>query len=77
MVQGPFLLVILAGAIVFIVVATSIFKLHPFIALLVAAYGIGLGARMPLMDIDETISRGFGDILATMAVVILLSLILL
>ena len=72
MVQGPLLLVILAAAIVFIVLATALFKLHPFMALLVAAYGIGLAVRMPLMDIDKTISRGFGDILAYIGIVIIL-----
>ncbi len=76
MVQGPLLLVILVLAIVFIVLATSRLKLHPFIALLVAAYGIGLAARMPLMDIDKTIARGFGDILAYIGIVILLGTII-
>ena len=76
MVEGPLLLVILVLAIAFIVVATSKLKLHPFIALLVAAYGIGLAVRMPLMDIDKTIARGFGDILAYIGIVILLGTII-
>ncbi|NQV34898.1 MAG: GntP family permease, partial [Phycisphaeraceae bacterium] len=76
MVEGPLLLVILAAAIVFIVLATARFKLHPFVALLVAAYGIGLAVRMPLMDIDKTISRGFGDILAYIGIVIILGTVI-
>jgi GntP family gluconate:H+ symporter len=76
MVEGPLLLVILAAAIVFIVLATALFKLHPFVALLVAAYGIGLAVRMPLMDIDKTISRGFGDILAYIGIVIILGTVI-
>ncbi|MFC1765748.1 GntP family permease [Planctomycetota bacterium] len=76
MVQGPLLLVILVAAIVFIVLATSKFKLHPFIAILVAAYGIGLTARMPIMDIDKTISQGFGGILAYIGIVIILGTII-
>ncbi len=76
MVQGPMLLVILVVAIVFIVIATSKFKLHPFIALIVASYGIGASAGMPLMDIDKTIANGFGGILAYIGIVIILGTII-
>jgi len=76
MVQGPLLIVILVAAIAFIVLATTKLKLHPFIALLVAAYGIGLSARMPLLEIDETVARGFGGILAYIGIVIILGTII-
>ncbi len=76
MVQGPILLVILAAAIVFIVVATSKFKLHPFIALIVATYAIAFSVGMPLMDIDKTVAGGFGNILAYIGVVIILGTVI-
>ncbi len=53
MVTGPLLIVILFIAIAFIVLATSKFKLHPFLALLFAAYGIALAAGLPLKDITK------------------------
>ncbi len=76
MVQGPMLLVILVVAIVFIVIATSKFKLHPFIVLIVASYGIGAAAGMPLMDIDKTVANGFGGILTYIGIVIILGTII-
>lgn len=76
MVTGPLLIVILFLAIAFIVVATSKFKLHPFLALLFAAYGIALAAGLPLKDITSHITKGFGNILAYIGIVIVLGTII-
>ena len=76
MLDGPILLVILLAAIVFIVLATSKFKLHPFLALLLAAYGIGLSVRMPTLKIASTISSGFGGILAGIGLIIIIGTII-
>ena len=76
MVQGPLLIVILVAAIAFIVLATTRLRLHPFIALLVAAYGIGFSARMPLLEIDKTVAQGFGGILAYIGIVIVLGTVI-
>mgnify|MGYP000899231025 CR=1 FL=1 len=76
MVQGPILLVILLIGIIFIVVATSKFKLHPFIALLVAAYGIAFAAGMKPTEIGDVISQGFGGILTGIGIVIILGTII-
>ncbi|MFV0322181.1 MAG: GntP family permease [Alphaproteobacteria bacterium] len=76
MVTGPLLIVILVVAILFIIVATSKFKLHPFLALLLAAYAIALSAGMPLKDIASTITQGFGGILAYIGIVIVLGTII-
>lgn len=76
MLTGPLLIVILVVAILFIILATSKFKLHPFLALLFAAYGIALAAGMPLKDIASTITSGFGGILAYIGIVIVLGTII-
>lgn len=71
MLTGPILLVILATAIGFIIVSTARFKLHPFFALILTAYGVGLAARMPLPDVAKTISEGFGGLMTSIGLVII------
>jgi GntP family gluconate:H+ symporter len=70
------LVVILLIAIGFIVLATSKLKLHPFIALLMAAYGIALSVGMGYADIAKTITKGFGGILGYIGIVIVLGTII-
>ena len=76
MVQGPGLIVILLASIILIVVATSRFRVHPFIALLVVSYFVGFAAGMPAVQIAETIGQGFGGILAYIGLVICLGTII-
>ncbi len=76
MVTGPLLIGILLAGIIFIVLATSKLKLHPFLALLLAAYGMALLAGMPLMEISGHITKGFGNILAYIGIVIVLGTII-
>lgn len=76
MVQGPMLLVILLCSIVFIVLATAKFKVHPFVALLVAAYGVAFASGMPVLEIGSTIRSGFGGILTYIGIVIILGTII-
>lgn len=61
-------------AIGFIVIATSKWKMHPFIALFIAAYSIAIG--MGQADIAKTITKGFGGILAYIGIVIVLGTII-
>ena len=76
MVQGPMLLVILALSIVFIVLATAKFKVHPFIALIVAAYGVAFASGMNVIEIEGVIRSGFGGILTYIGIVIILGTII-
>ncbi|VDN47550.1 Predicted D-glycerate permease [Petrocella atlantisensis] len=76
MVQGPFLLVILALSIVFIVLATAKFHVHPFLALIIAAYGVAFSSGMSVLDIESTIRSGFGGILTYIGIVIILGTII-
>ncbi|HYF93697.1 MAG TPA: GntP family permease [Symbiobacteriaceae bacterium] len=70
MVSGPILLVILAVAIAFIVWSTAKLKLHPFLALILTAYGVGLAARMPILDVAKHVNEGFGSLMTGIGLVI-------
>lgn len=71
MVQGPMLIVILLAAILFIVLGTSKLKIHPFIVLLLAAYGVAFASGLKLADIGGIISGGFGGTLTSIGIVII------
>jgi gluconate:H+ symporter, GntP family len=71
MVQGSMLVVVLILAIIFIVLATSKLKLHPFLALILAAYGLGFAAGIPATKISGVVTGGFGGTLTSIGIVIL------
>lgn len=60
MVQGPLLFLILLLGVGFIVLATAKFKLHPFLSLLIAAFGVGIATGLPLNDVVKAVNEGFG-----------------
>lgn len=70
------LIIFLALSILFIVISTSKFHFHPFLALLFAALGFGLCARMPLSDIVESINNGFGGTIGSIGIVIIAGVII-
>ena len=69
------LIVLLVVAIAFIVLATSRLKLHPFLALLLAAFGYGILSRSAsggsLASVVKSINDGFGETLGAIGIVIL------
>ncbi|SES97262.1 GntP family permease [Anaerobranca gottschalkii] len=71
MLEGPILLGVLLLGILFIVFTTSKFKLHPFLALIFAAYLIAFSVKMPLNQIGATINAGFGGTLTGIGIVII------
>jgi gluconate:H+ symporter, GntP family len=71
MVDGPLLLAILLASVLFIVVATSALRLHPFLALLLAAVGVGIATRLPLDRVIVAMRDGFGNTLASIGIVII------
>lgn len=78
--MGIVMILLLIVSIVLIVLATSIFKLHPFIALIMAALFVGLGAaalgQFDIMAVESTLRSGFGGILAYIGIVIVLGTII-
>lgn len=71
MVQGPMLLVILAIAIVGIVVLISRLKVHAFLALLAAAFFVGLAAGINPIEVTKLIMKGFGSTAENIGIVII------
>ncbi|MFC1543603.1 GntP family permease, partial [Candidatus Neomarinimicrobiota bacterium] len=76
MLEGPVLILILLGAILFIILSTSFLKVHPFLSLLVATFGVGLVVGMPLQDIITTINSGFGGLMGYIGLVIIFGTII-
>lgn len=70
------LVLILLAVIAFIVFATSKFKLHPFLALIVAAFLTAFAYGLPVDSIAKTIASGFGAILGYIGLVIVLGTII-
>ncbi|WP_027625825.1 GntP family permease [Clostridium lundense] len=70
--MGGFLLVLsLFLAIIFIVIATSKLKIHPFLSLIIAAYGLAFVGGVPASKVADIISKGFGGTLTSIGIVII------
>ncbi len=63
-------------SIIFIVVSTVRFKLHPFLSLLVAAFLFGLFSGMPLDKIIQSINEGFGGTIGNIGIIIIAGIII-
>lgn len=64
------------GSILFIVLTTVRFHLHPFLALLLAAFLFGFFSGMPLVEIINAINQGFGSTLEKIGIVIIAGIII-
>lgn len=65
------LIVLLVLSIIFIVLATTRLKMHPFLALLLTAFGFGIFSGMPLSDVVDSVNKGFGGTIGYIGIVIL------
>ena len=66
------LIFLLFISIAFIIVSTSVFKWHPFLSLLIAAFGFGiLSGTMSLLDVVHAVNSGFGNTIGYIGIVIL------
>jgi len=66
------LLILLILAVVFIIIATTRFSLHPFLALLISAFGYGiLCGKLSLGEVVQSINSGFGTTIEYIGIVIL------
>ena len=70
------LVMILVALIAFIVLSTTRLKLHPFLALLAAAFIAGFAYQLPSAEIVKTITGGFGSILGYIGIVIVLGTVI-
>lgn len=76
MLEGPLLLAVIVFAVAFIVVGASVFKVHPFLMLLLASLLVGLVVGMPALAVVGHLNKGFGDIIGGIGIVIILGSIL-
>ena len=66
------LLILLFLAVVFIIVATTRLSLHPFLALLISAFGYGiLCGRLSLEEVVQSVNTGFSSTIGYIGIVIL------
>ncbi|MGG0655211.1 GntP family permease [Rummeliibacillus pycnus] len=65
------LFVIILIGVLFIVFATAKLKLHPFLALIIAAFFVGIASGMPLLDVVKNINEGFGGLMTNIGIVII------
>ncbi|ETA80706.1 GntP family permease [Youngiibacter fragilis] len=76
MITGSMLLVIFVVAIAALLLSIIKFKANPFLALMGVSILTGLMVRMPLPDIASNISKGFGNTMGGVGIVIGLGIIL-
>ncbi len=62
--------------ILFIVFASTRFKIHPFLSLLAAAFLFGLLSGMPLEKIIESVNSGFGGTIGNIGIIIVAGIII-
>lgn len=71
-----YLWLLLICTIGFIILSGSYLKWHPFLSLVVASLGFGLLAGLPVLHIVTAMSNGFGSLLATIGLIVVLGSIL-
>lgn len=66
------ILIFLITGIAVIVLLTARYRVHAFFALLIACFIVGLGIQMPVADIIATAKEGFGSIMKSLGLIIVL-----
>ena len=74
--DGFGLILLIVVSVLFIVFATAKLKLHPFLSLLFAAFGIGILAGLPLPTVIEAVNNGFGGLMGSIGLVIVFGTII-
>ncbi|CAG5068467.1 D-serine transporter DsdX [Dyadobacter sp. CECT 9623] len=70
------IIIIVFAAIVFIVLSSTVFKLHPLVGLLLAAIGVGVFAGLPIDKLAETIGKGFGELMSKIGLMVILGCVI-
>ncbi len=66
------LIILLILSIVFIIVTTAVWKWHPFLSLILVAFGFGIfSGKMELTEVVEAVNSGFGNTIGYIGIVIL------
>jgi GntP family gluconate:H+ symporter len=64
------LFAVIALSVVLVVVLTAVFKVHPFLSLLLGAFFVGIASGMPLLTVVENVNDGFGGLMKSIGIVI-------
>ena len=70
MASDPIRLMVVVLAILALIVLITKFRVHPFIALILASWFLGIGCGLPLPDVIKHFEKGFGDVLSFVGIVI-------
>lgn len=70
------IVVIVLLAVVFIVLSSTLLKLHPLLGLLLAAVGVGIFAGLPMDKLAETIGKGFGELMSKIGLMVILGCVI-
>jgi len=70
------LFLIIALSVLLVVVLTAVFKVHPFLSLLLGAFAVGIFSGMPLLDVVESVNDGFGSLMKNIGLVIVFGTII-
>ena len=68
----PGLLICLAAGVLVIILLTARYRFHAFFALLIASFVVGLGTHIPMPDLINAIKEGFGNIMKSLGLIIVL-----
>jgi GntP family gluconate:H+ symporter len=68
--------ILLLLAIVFIVVASSKWNVHPFLALIAASIGLGLASGLPLQEVISAVNNGFGSLMGYIGLIVIMGSII-
>ena len=71
-----FTILLIVFCIAFIIVASTRFKVHPFLSLLASAFIFGLFSGMPLDKIIDSINSGFGGTIGNIGIIIIAGIII-
>lgn len=71
MVSGPVAIVLLIVAVALIIFGTARLRMNPFIVLVTVSLLYGVGIGMPLPEVVETVTGGFGSTLGYIGIVII------
>lgn len=67
---------IVLAAVVFIVLSSTVLKMHPLVGLLLAAIGVGIFAGLPIDKLAETIGKGFGELMSKIGLMVILGCVI-
>ena len=70
MASDPIRLAVVVIAILALIVLITKFRIHPFIALILASWFLGIACGLPLTEVIKHFEKGFGDVLSFVGIVI-------